>query len=52
MNQPTAPPRVKLGPESVWELISRRDMGQNELARAKTVLSTRVPGRASRQQAC
>ena len=33
MNQPTAPPRVKLRPVPVWELITERNMSQNELAR-------------------
>ena len=39
MNQPTAPPRVKLRPGPVWELITRRNMSQNELARRAGISS-------------
>ena len=45
MNQPseppriTEPPRVRLKPAPVWELITRRNMSQNELARKAEISS-------------
>ena len=39
MNQPTAPPRVKLRQERVWDLLNRRNMSQNELARLARISS-------------
>ena len=45
MNQPTEPPRltepprIKLRPAPVWELIGRRNMSQNELARRAEISS-------------
>ena len=51
MNQPTAPPRVMLRPGPVWELISRRNMSQNELASKAGIssgyLSQLISGRKS-----
>ena len=37
--QPTAPPRVKLRTAQVWELMRRRNMSQNELARSARISS-------------
>ena len=39
MKQRTMSPRVKLKPEPVWELITRRNMSQNELARLARISS-------------
>ena len=51
MNQPTAPPRVKLRPGPVWELITQRNMSQNELASQAGIssgyLSQLISGRKS-----
>ena len=35
-------PRVKLNPEAVWEHLSRRNMSQNELARASGITSGHI----------
>ena len=33
----TSRPRVRLNPDAVWEHLSRRNMSQNELARAASI---------------
>lgn len=35
-------PRVRLNPDAVWEHLSRRNMSQNELARAASMSSGHV----------
>ena len=35
-------PRVRLNPEAMWEHLSRRNMTQNELARAASISSGHV----------
>ena len=35
-------PRVRLNPEAVWEHLSRRNMSQNELARAARISSGHI----------
>ncbi len=35
-------PRVRLNPEAAWEHLSRRNMSQNELARAVNVSSGHI----------
>ena len=35
-------PRVRLNPEAVWEHLSRRNMTQNELARAVGITSGHI----------
>ena len=39
----TSRPRVRLNPQAVWEHLRRRDMTQNELARAEGI----TPGHIS-----
>jgi len=34
--------RVKLNPQAVWEHLGRRDMSQNELARAASITSGHI----------
>ena len=38
----TSRPRVRLNPQAVWEHLSRRNMSQNELARAVSVSSGHI----------
>ncbi len=39
IKQPTGPPTIKLKTAQVWELIGRRNMSQNELARRARISS-------------
>ena len=38
----TSRPRVRLNPQAVWEHLGRRDMSQNELARAAGITSGHI----------
>ena len=38
-SEPTEPPTIKLRTPKVWELIGRRNMSQNELARRARISS-------------
>ena len=51
MTQRPSSPKARLRPEPVWELITRRNMSQNELARRSDIssgyLSQLISGRKS-----